>query len=174
LISLTWTDGSTAAAFRLYRSTDGGLNWNEAGAAMIPGFGLLDSPVATEQSICYHVVAYNAAGDAPPSNTACATPPAGPTDLVATAIDDATLELTWTDLSSVETGYEVRVISRWRSDCFTAGYSEYHSVVTTLGPNTTTWQTARTAPTCHDSPTYYVVATRDGGRSDPSNEVSPY
>src|SRR5205807_649665 len=44
----------------------------------------------------------------PPSNTACTAFPFAPTNLVAKAVDGQTIDLTWTDNSAFEDGYEVQ------------------------------------------------------------------
>jgi len=45
------------------------------------------------------IVAFNESGDSPPSNIACVTPVAAPTNLTATPVDDSTIAVTWTDNS---------------------------------------------------------------------------
>ena len=167
MVTVTWTDTSAAPSYRLYRSLDGPSNWELLASGSYNYF-----PADSERTVCYRAVAYNAAGDSEPSSAVCVVPPAGPTNLVATPVDATTLELTWSDNSAAESGYEVWAVDRWSSDCFSAGYSEWEALVATLPPNTTSWRTARMPYSCNQSGVYYVVAIRDGGRSDPSNEVS--
>ena len=62
--------------------------------------------------MCHRVIAINASGEAP-SNAACTTPPARPTNFVVTA-DANTTVLTWNDNSAVEDGYQVR---RFQTNC---------------------------------------------------------
>ena len=62
----------------------------------------------SEQQLCYRVIASNANGDSPPSNTDCTAPPAAPSGLTATVVDSKTVDLAWIDNSTVEDGYEVR------------------------------------------------------------------
>lgn len=167
-VSVTWTDASTAPSYRLYRSLDGTSSWE-----LLASGGYNYFSADSERTVCYRAVAYNAAGDSEPSTAVCVVPPAGPTNLVATPVDATTLELTWSDNSSVETGYEVWGISRWRSNCFDAGYEEFEYKVAALPANTASWRASRHEASCHNSGDgFYVVATRDGGRSDPSFEVS--
>src|SRR5207244_5573127 len=79
-VSVTWTDVSKpASSYRMYRSTDGGAAWELV--SLTGSDGRFWDYRPSEQLACYRVVAYNAGGDAAPSNTACATPPAGPTNL---------------------------------------------------------------------------------------------
>jgi hypothetical protein len=186
-VTVRWTDSSTTpAAFRIYRSTDGGAVWSLVSLASVVGADngeFYDYPVASEQRVCYRVVAYNAAGDAPPSNPACTVPPAAPTNLVATVVDAQTIELRWSDNSAVEDGYEVW-LSWFRGSYYCygpgpgandAGAVEGESLIALLAANTTTYRTtAYNNDGCNPPTTfwYYVVATRDGGRSDPSDAVS--
>ena len=182
MLTVRWTDNSMPPpSFRAYRSTDGGAAWSLVTLTGGDNGDYYDGPVASEQPVCYRVVAYNAAGDAAPSNQACTTPPAAPTNLVATLVDASTIELTWSDNSAVEDGYEVWV--RWYRGTYycyppgsggakDAGISEGEGVVAALGPNVTTYRTY--VDNC-DPPTEYwfwVVAKKDGGSSTSTNEVS--
>ena len=115
-----------------------------------------EAGLSAEQQACYRVFAFNSLGDSPPSNTACTTPPAAPTDLIATAVDAISVDLTWSDNSAVEDGYEV-----WVDD----GYGSQYSVAA-LGANTTTFRT-------NYYYAYWVVAVKDGGYSDISNIAYP-
>jgi len=56
---------------------------------------------------CYRVIAFNAADDSDPSNVVCTGWGEAPTDLVATAVDQQGIDLTWTDNSRYESGYVV-------------------------------------------------------------------
>jgi fibronectin type 3 domain-containing protein len=179
-VSVKWTDVSAAALYRMYRSTDGGSAWDLI--TLTGSDGVFADYRPSEQATCYRVVAYNAGGDAAPSNTACATPPAGPTDLVATIVDAQTLELTWTDNSSVEGGYQLWVrYYRGSMYCYPeggatdAGTYEGEMPVADLPANSTTYLATQWSDggACFPQTFYwfYIVATKDGGRSDPSNEV---
>jgi hypothetical protein len=180
-VSVKWTDVSAPASYRMYRSTDGGSTWDLITLTGL-GDGLFEDYRPSEQATCYRVVAYNAGGDAAPSNTACATPPAGPTDLTANIVDAQTLELTWTDNSNVESGYQVWV--RWyrgTMGCYAdeggaqdTGTYEGEGPVANLPANSTTYLATQISDlSCHPPTSYwfFIVATRDGGRSDLSNEV---
>jgi hypothetical protein len=184
-VTIRWTDASMPPpSFRSYRSTDGGVVWSPIDLAGGENGEFADAPVPSEQPLCYRVVAYNAAGDAAPSSPACTTAPAAPTNLVATVLDPQTLELSWSDNSAVEDGYEVWVgWYRGSYYCYPpgsgardAGTREGEAVVASLGANTTTYRGARfdDSASC-DPPTttwYYVVAKKDGGRSGSSNAVN--
>jgi hypothetical protein len=69
--------------------------------------GTTDFGRASEREVCYRVIAFNAQGNSTPSNVDCTTPPAPPTNVTATAVDSRTVDLSWTDNSGVEDGYEV-------------------------------------------------------------------
>jgi len=100
-ISVSWADNSANEdGFRIERSTDGGVTWTIVGTTSFTTWSDAGAPV--EQQVCYRAFAFNAFGDSPPSNTACTVRLAGPGD-VAMVGDD----LTWTDNSSFETGYEL-------------------------------------------------------------------
>ncbi|PYM61530.1 MAG: hypothetical protein DME11_22975 [Candidatus Rokuibacteriota bacterium] len=111
--------------------------------------------------MCYRVYAANRGGESGPSDPACTTPPLGPTNLVATTVDYQSIDLAWTDNSGVEDGYWVL-----RYDYWNGGYY----IVAELPANTTgysdTWLASETFYS------YYVVAFKDGGTSDYSNEAN--
>ena len=159
---ITWSDNSdNEGGFRVERSNDGGASWIAAGPAPAGTTWLYDEGRLSEQQVCYRVIAFNADGASPPSDNDCATPPAGPTNLTATRVDEATVELRWTDNSGVEDGYEV-----W------AETSEYCLVQTmwlieTL-PVDSTYLLTGWGGECQII-AYHVVATKDGGYSDWSN-----
>jgi titin len=159
IVWVGWTDNSTdEAGFRVERWVDAGASWTIAATLAADSAALYDGGRASEQQVCYRVVAFNSGGDSSPSNTDCTTPPAGPTDLMAVATDSATggVVLTWTDNSAVEDGYEVLA-------CF-----ESCSTKDVLPANSTSYVVP-----CGDVVSYFVAARKDGGYSDGSNEVNP-
>jgi thermitase len=73
---LTWTDNaSDEYGFRIERSTDG-ATWLTAGSTGPDATGFSDSGLLANTTYLYRVLAYNGAGESPPSNTASATTPA--------------------------------------------------------------------------------------------------
>jgi hypothetical protein len=154
LVQVQWLGWLYVDGFRVERSLDS-ATWTTAGTAGPTESSLYDGGRTADQWVCYRVVAFNTTGDSPPSNTACATPPAAPSDLTATITDSSTMEvdLHWTDHSTVEDGYEV-----WGDDGF--------------GPIAFLPADATTYHACCSS-FYFVLATKDGGYSDPSNTASP-
>jgi hypothetical protein len=156
----SWLDqSSNELGFRVEHSIDGGASWVTVATTGIDGYDFGDQERSAEQQICYRVIAFNGIGDSPASNTACTTPPAGPTDLTVAAVDAITVDLAWTDNSAVEDGYEV-----WVYD----PYGNQYSIP--LGPNTTTFR-YQDGGAYDDA--YYVVAVKDGGYSDFSSVAYP-
>lgn len=151
-VGVRWSDNAIDEdGFRLEHSTDGGASWTIAGTTTVNIATTTDEGVASEVQVCYRVFAFNSQGDSPPSNTACATPIAGPTDLAA----DRQGFLTWTDNSAIEDGYEV-----WMMDAFSVAYD---GLVATLPPNTTSFQTGGCSGWCHG---FAVVAFKTDAYSD--------
>jgi hypothetical protein len=161
---VAWVDNATnESGFRVERSTDGGASWVVAGTAGMDATSFYDVGQPSEQPLCYRVIAFNSRGDSPPSNTDCTTLPAAPSDLLA---GDPNL-LGWADNSAVEDGYEVQ-----RFWCEIDGCA--FVTVATLGPDTTSFADYGWDILPGSSYTYRVVALKDGGRSDPSNEAAIY
>ena len=157
---ITWTASSNTEGLRIERSGDSGASWATAGTSN--GYGDLfdDYELASEQQVCYRVFAFNSHGESAPSSNVCTTPPAAPTDLMATwESDGQTVDLSWTDRSNVEDSYEVWVFNDWES-----------YPIVTLGPNATTYADSYYGIYGYS---YVVVALKDGGYSDWSNSASP-
>lgn len=167
VIYLSAQDNSTNEdGFRVERSTDTGANWSIAATHSAIGgsdywLAIIDTGQTSEREVCYRVFAFNAGGDSPSSGIGCNTPPAAPTNLVATMLDSVTVHLAWTDNSAVEDGHEVRevYVDEWGG----IGYTSIE-----LPPDSTEYRT-----TCCAS--YYVVrATKHWfGFSDWSNQAVP-
>ena len=156
-VAIWWVDrASNEDGFRVERSADSGATWVTAATTTANIGSITDRDRESEVQVCYRVSAFNAEGVSAPSNTACATPLAGPTDL---ALDESGL-LTWTDNSALEDGYEVwMMMDSW-------GYAE---LIAVLPPNTTSYQTGGCGGSCYG---FIVVAVKDGASSDPA-VVSP-
>jgi len=170
-VVVSWTDQSANDdGFRVEHSTDGGASWATIGTTPWNQPSFVDGappsePLASDQRVCYRVFAFNSKGDSGPSNMACTAPPAAPTGLVATPADAFTIDLTWSDNSSVEDAYEV-----WRlfTDCgYYYGCYDYYAPIATLGRDATSYRDTGLNPS--ESHWYYVVALKDGGYSDASN-----
>jgi titin len=169
VVGVNWTDNSTNEdGFRVERSTDGGATWAPAGTTS--GVSFADGGRVSEERVCYRVSAFNGLGDSPPSPEDCTTPPAAPTLLAVTGIDAQTVEVTWTDNSVVEDGYEVWVYSPYCGYYYCYYYYYSWFSIASLPANSASF--TYTASDAY-SYTYYVVARKDGGYSDYSSGASP-
>jgi hypothetical protein len=166
-IFVAWTDNSTReAGFRVERSLDRGATWTTAVSAEPEYTYAYDTGRAGDQEVCYRVIAFGGTNDARPSNTHCSTPIKAPTDLSATLINPelGDVELTWTDNSAVEDGYEIWIY--FIGDVYGGDGYGYWVALPQLPANSTRF----TAPGVGAGP-FLVRATKDGGYSDFSNEV---
>jgi hypothetical protein len=172
-VLMYWDDASTnEVGFRIERSDNGGASWATAASGPANNSGFFDGGRTSDQQVCYRVFAFNSVGDSPSSPIDCATPPAGPTNLVATTASGLAIELTWTDNSGVEEGYEVQ---RYVEEC--GGYyyyycNRYYATIATLLPNATSYRDEGLSPAVYHY--YIVVAVKDGGYSTTSNEASAW
>lgn len=162
VFSVTWSDNSAnETGFRVERAATSTGPWTAVNTTGPNGTSFSDYQIPTaEQQVCYRVFAVNSYGDSDPSNVDCTAMPAAPTDLAAAVAADGSVDLTWTDNSTVEQGYEVQ-----RYDAVT-----YWSVVATLAAGVTSYHDAGVAP--NNTYGYLVRATRDGGGSANSNYVT--
>jgi hypothetical protein len=107
----SWTDASTnEEGFRLEVSDDGVSGWGtESGAPanVSSSFAKYDLLLAAPFGACYRVIAFNAAGDSDPSSVFCTGWGEYPSDLVGTAVDQQSIDLSWTDNARFESGYWV-------------------------------------------------------------------
>jgi titin len=161
-VDVWWTDNSSNEnGFRIERSMDHGTSWTLAATAEPSSYawaGFLDSGRSNEIEVCYRAIAFNDAGESPPSNIACTIPPAPPSNLVGTFIDQDTLDLTWSDNSAFEDGYEVRFNN-----------NESYCAIYDLPANSTHlvyFIDRSTDPGGYCTYCIELVATRDGGFSD--------
>ncbi len=110
-IDLVWVDNSTNEdAFRIERSTDN-VTFTEVAAVSANVTSYSATGLAAGTTYHFRVRASNPAGDSAYSNTASATtlqmPPAAPTSLTATAISKSQINLTWSDNSNNEDGFNI-------------------------------------------------------------------
>ncbi len=135
-IRATWTDNSTDEnGFRAERGPSAAGPWTTI-LTLYPNTTVLTDYVAVEQPECYRVVAFNSYGDSDPSNAACTAVPAAPSVLHAIVVGTG-VDLTWSDNSSVEDGFEVQRASQ----------GEAFSVVANLDMNTTSRHRTTHTPT---------------------------
>lgn len=165
VVDVRWMSGSgTASGFRIERSVSGGA-WAAFATTSWSTQELYDDAATAEVENCYRVIAFNAAGDSPPSASDCALPLAAPTNLAAAAAparSDA-IDVTWSDVSAFETGYVVE-----RIECsnvyYYSGYNPYCYVAesVTLPAGSTSWQSTGLAPGWTYSYQVYAIATKNG------------
>lgn len=112
-ITLTWQDNSdNEASFELERCTGVGCTTFTQVATLPPNTtGYQDQGLSAGASYSYRVCAHNAGGDSYYSNTAAAmagmTPPAAPSNVVATALSPSAIALSWQDNSDNEETFYV-------------------------------------------------------------------
>jgi hypothetical protein len=164
VIGLNWTDNSDLeSGYSIQRSLVSGSGYVQVGtvAANITTYSD-NTGLAEGTAYYYRVQATGSGGDLAFSNEASAiTWPTSPAGLTATPVDEATINLSWTDRSSKETGYQVE-----RSETSGTGFT----IIATLGVNSHTYSDPDRIP----GTTYYyrVRATGTGGSSEYSNEAS--
>lgn len=163
-VQVRWTDNSPdEEGFFIERSALVDGPWTTAGTAPANATSLNQS-VAQEQQACFRVIAFIGTRRSLPSTADCTAPPAVPMGLSAKATANQTINLTWTDNSAVEDGYEV---SRYY-------YGGSWTVVATLPANATSY--LDNALTLDLRYTYQVRALKDGGYGDysaPSSALAP-
>jgi hypothetical protein len=162
-LTFYWGDVSpNEDGFRVEYSADGLSGWSlyltaDANANYTyQQFSVFDAP---PPGGCYRVIAFNGVGASNPSSIACNEPGIVPTDLVATAVDQESIDLTWTDNSTIDVGY---VVIR------ATGYDGEYSVVANLPANATSFHD--TGLVSGQEYWYFVAAVyQGGGWSDYSN-----
>lgn len=112
-INLAWSDNSSdETTFRIRRSSDG-VTFSEIGSTGANVASYADTGLPANTTFAYQILASNASGASDPSDSVSATtdppppPPAAPTNLVATATSDTTIDLSWGDSSNNEDGFYV-------------------------------------------------------------------
>lgn len=115
-VKLAWTDNAAnETGFVVERSTSSGASWTAIGTTLpADTTTFIDVDIARGVTYSYRVSAVNDFGSAA-SNVASITLVAAPSDLAVTATGTTSSRLTWTDSSTVETGYQVQrlVDSTW-------------------------------------------------------------
>jgi hypothetical protein len=110
-IDLTWTDNSsTETGYHVERSATGSGGWSVIATLAANSSSYSNTGLTPGAVWYYRVGAYNATGDSY-SNTDSATtlnpPNAAPSGLVATAASSSQINLTWSDNSTNENGFEI-------------------------------------------------------------------
>jgi len=169
-INLSWDDSDgTEQGFKIERCTGAGCS-DFTQIATVPAntTSYANTSLTASTSFSYRVLAYNAAGDSDPSNTASAVtpsaplPPTAPTNLIAAAISSSQINLTWADNATNESGFYIE-------RCAGEGCSNF-AQISTLGANVTSY--ANTGLAASSSYSYRVRAYNATGYSDYSNTAS--
>jgi hypothetical protein len=130
-VNLSWTDHSAGeSGFRVERRVGAG-SWTALNLLAPDVAAYADTTVVEETTYQYRVLAYDAAGDSAPSNTASATTPAlsiplAPSGLQTAALSATEVRVTWVDNAFNEDGYRVERKT---------GAGGAWAQVATLGPN---------------------------------------
>jgi hypothetical protein len=168
-INLSWTDASSSeTGFEIDRAAASSGPWTQIATVGANVTIYSNTGLTASTTYYYRVRATNSAGDSANSNVASATTqappatvPAAPSGLTATATSSSQINLSWTDASSSETGFEID-----RAAASSGPWTQ----IATVGANVTIYSnTGLTAST-----TYYyrVRATNAAGDSANSNVAS--
>ncbi|MDI6788407.1 MAG: fibronectin type III domain-containing protein, partial [Planctomycetota bacterium] len=108
-VILAWSDNSfSEAGFKIERSTDG-INYTLLNTLTTNTTHYTDSQLPAGAAYSYRVHSYNSAvGNSAYSNVVTVTiPPVAPSNLTASPVSASQINLTWTDNSDNETGFEL-------------------------------------------------------------------
>ena len=162
-INLAWTDNATnEQGFKIERSTGGG-SFSQLAVVGANVTTFSNGNLLAGTTYTYRVKAYEGPNDSAPSNTASATPlagPAPPSNLSATGASSSRIDLAWTDNSTNEAGFKVE-----RS----VGGGAF-TVVANAGANATSY--SNTGLVTGSTYTYRVRAYEGLNISDPSNTAA--
>jgi hypothetical protein len=168
-INLTWTDNSSdETGFKLERKTGAGGTYAEiAGSIAANATSYSNTGLTASTTYYYRLRSYNAAGNSSYSNEISATttatpPPNAPSSLAATTGGTSTINLTWTDNSTNETGFKL--------ERKTGSGGTYAEIAGSIAANATSYSnTGLTAGTTYF---YRLRSYNAAGNSSYSNETS--
>ena len=169
-IDLSWSDNSSNEdGFEIERCEGSGCTtFLSIGQAPANAAGFSNTALSGGTTYTYRVRAFNAGGGSGYSNTAETTtpeapvPPAAPASLAATAVSISRIDLTWTDASSNEEGFDIE-------RCLGTGCANFVSIAQASAGAASYSDTGRAAGTTYQ---YRVRAFNAGGPSAYSNTAS--
>jgi hypothetical protein len=165
-VSLAWADNSSdETGFKVERSLGAPGAWVQIGTTGAAATSYTDTTAAAATLYYYRVRATNSAGDSGYSNeanvtTLASTVPAAPSSLTAAGVSSSQINLTWSDNSGNETGFNVE-----RSNDGTT-----FTQIATVGANATSY--ANTGLRKNKTYYYRVRAYNAGGSSGYSNTAA--
>ena len=140
-IKLIWTDNSTdETSFKIYRKVGTGT-WSllaTKGTNIVSHTDTTAAGNTATISYSYYVKACNSSGCSPATNYAVV--PYKPTSLKATAVSSSRIDLTWTDTSNNETGFQI-----YRKSGACSSTNPWSRIKTT-GPNITSYSNIGLTP----------------------------
>jgi subtilisin family serine protease len=107
-IALSWADNADdESGFKIERKTNlaGSYSHIVTVSANVDSYD--DTGLSEGTTYYYRVLAFNAAGDSAPSEDNATTSLAAPSNLSAVAVSSSRIDLSWTDHSSVESGFRI-------------------------------------------------------------------
>lgn len=165
-IDLTWSDVSGETGYKIERSTDG-INWIQIATTGANVTSFSNTGLNSATSYSYRVKANNAGGDSAASNVASVTTltaptlPSAPTALSAVAAAANRVNLSWTDNSSNENGFQI-----WR----TSNNGRSWTNIANVSANTSSF--SDNGVNARKTYSYSVRAFNDAGYSAYSNTAT--
>ena len=163
-INLSWTDNSFGeTGFTIERKTGSGGTYSQIATVSANVTSYSNTGLGEATTYYFRITAYNSSGNSSYSNEANATTyPAAPSDLSATAVSGSQIDLSWTDNSSGETGFQI--------ERKTVVPSTTYSQIATVEADVTSYgNTGLIAGTLYY---FRVMAYNSTGNSSYSNEAS--
>lgn len=164
-IDINWINNATNAnGVKIERKTGAGGTWTQIDTVGSSTSSYANLGLTNGTTYYFRVRAYNSSGNSDYSNEANATttllPPSGSPTLSASTYSSSRIDLSWTDPSSNEDGFQ---ILRHTEDVFIGNFTE----IATVGPNVTAY--TDTAVTRGVLYYYYVRPYNSAGNGNASN-----
>ena len=185
-INLSWTDNSTnETGFEIKRATDSAFTQNVVWIGNIQGTTYSNTGLSASTTYYYKVRAEGATQDSAYTSSVSATttesvdpPPNAPSGLNATVASSSQINLSWTDNSSNETGFEIKraTDSAFTQNVMWVGNIQGTTYANTgLSPSTTYYYKVRAEGTAGKSAYSSSDSETTSGPPEPSGTpISPY